>query len=468
AGVKQIKLRGTGTPVISGTDEFTIIYNTSICQVPVTVLPVGASGPALFVLGSAPNVCPAVTVSGSYNQGTALTGSNQIQFQINVSRIGSFFLTTDTVNGFYFSAGGGLGTTGVQNITLIGSGTPLLRDSTTFRLRSGTTICTFRVAVGGTPPPPPPPGGVNCVDTVLGNYVVGSALNASNKVNVRHTYLTAGTFIISTDLVNGYSFKDTVVVTIPGTLASIQLNGAGTPGVTGINKFTISFGDGSNCQFNTTVTATAPPPPPPPVTNTTLFPLTQGSYWTYDDVAIGDTLKRAITDSAVRGTGAGAGVYKRFVETDMAGDTSHSFFRRTGNDYNEYAFVDKYSLLTFEEYIYDDILFLKENAVTGQTWTSKEWTGTDGADTTMKKLRYTFKCEDAGANASFGTVQFTQVHKISFKPQTAPVGSTTWTDEGIIYNAWFARGVGLITLRGRVIGGPTDTYELRIRKWNVQ
>ena len=461
AGINKVKLKGSGTPASAGAHEFRIGYNNSFCTVEVVVLPAGATGPAVYTLGSSGN-CPAIAVAGSYFRGAALTSSNNIVFQINATSVGSFALSTDTVNGFHFSANSSLTGTGVQNITLTGSGTPLTADSTTFRLRSGTMVCTFRVAVSGNQPPPPPLPGGNCVDSVLGNYVAGTALNGTNKVNLKHAFLSAGTFIVSTNTVNGYSFKDTVVSNTSPALTDIQLNGAGTPLVTGINTFVITFGDGTTCSFNVTVTATVPPPPPPPMTGV-YFPLTLNSYWTYGDPGGTDTAKRAVRDSVIRN----GRQFKLLVDTDMLGDTAHNFFRREANDYYEHAYVDDYSLVFFAEDIYGDILFLKEGLATGATWTSAEWTGTDTSDNVRKKLRYAFTCTDANATVTVGANAFTNVYKISFKSQLAPVGSTTWTDEGLTWNAWYARGVGMISLKAFFIGVPDPLFEIGIRRWQV-
>jgi hypothetical protein len=459
-GVNVVRLTGTGTPAAAGINNFTVLYgDSSSCSAQVIVLPAGSGGPATFTLGATPNTCPAVSVSGTYSPGTLLTSANKIDFQVNVTAIGTYTLSTDTVNGFYFIASSAMTTTGVQTISLFGNGTPIAADSTTFKLRSGSTVCTFKVGVTGTTPPPP--GG--CVDSVQGTYVAGTSLNAANKVYLKHTYMAPGTFVVTTNAVNGFEFKDTVIVATGGTLTPIELNGLGTPAAAGVTSFTVSFGDASTCTFNVTVSSTNPPPPPPP-SESVYFPLTRNSYWTYGETVFspGDTLKRVVTDSVLRE----GQLYRRVIETDMEGDTLHYFFQRSGNDYNEYAYVDDYSIMTFEEEIYGNILFLKENMTQNQSWNSAEWTGTDADDGVMKKLRYVFTCTAVNATVSVGGTTFTNVNKVTFKPQTAPSGSTTWTDEGAVWEAWYAKGVGLITLRLGAVGIPF--FDLGIRRYQVQ
>ncbi len=456
-GSNLVVLKGTGTPLVTGIDEFKVTYGSSVCTVQVFVAPAGTSGTAVFTIGTTPGTCPAITPSGTYAAGTALNGTNEIEFPIKVTTAGVYTLSTDTVNGIYFAGGDMLTDTGVQTVTLTGFGTPLVADTFQFRLRSGSTICTFSVIVTGTTVPPP---AGNCGDSVLGNYIAGTALNSSNKVRIKHTYLTAGTFTVTTNMVNGYSFSDTVVTITPGTIAQIELSGTGTPAAAGTNAFTVNFGDNTTCTFNVTVIATAPPP----VTTNTYFPLTTNSFWRYNDVVESDTLRRDVVDSVIRAGNS----YKLFVQTNSITDTTHFFFRRAGNDYNEYAYVDNYSLIYFEEEIYGDILFLKEGLTTSQTWTSAEWTGTDTTDGISKKLRYVFTCIDANGTATIGTNSFTNVYKISFKSQTAPAGSSTWTDEGLTWDAWYAKGIGTITLRANLPGLPFPAYQLDIKSWQVQ
>jgi hypothetical protein len=259
----------------------------------------------------------------------------------------------------------------------------------------------------------------------------------------------------------------------PGTLTFTGFTAEGGTGSLGgllvqnlsSGTFAITFGDGATCSFNVTVTSTVtPPPPPPPAATGVYFPLTYNSYWTYGEQSSGDTIKRAITDSVQRA----GNLYKMIVETDMTGDTSQSFYRRTGNDYVEYAFVDDYSLITFTEFLYGDILFLKEGLTTGQTWNSTVWTGTDRDDSVTRKLRYVFTCTDAAATVTVGANVFPNVYKVTFKSQTAPGNSNTFTDEGLVWDAWYARGVGLVLLKANLTGFPISPYELRIRNWVVR
>src|SRR5205085_7254212 len=131
---------------------------------------------------------------------------------------------------------------------------------------------------------------------------------------------------------------------------------------------------------------------------------------------------------------------------DNSGAVTTSYFYRKDaatNFYYEYAFVDDYSVITFDSSIEGEILILKENLATNDTWTSATWTGTDLSDSVSKKLRYTFTCTNANATVTLGSKTYNNVYKVTMKSQTAPAASSTFTDEGLIWEYWYAKGIGL-------------------------
>jgi hypothetical protein len=91
--------------------------------------------------------CSDVSVEGTYNKSTGLTPANKVSIKVNVSAIGTWLLTTPTVNGMKFSGTGGFATTGVQSIVLTGSGIPETASNTAFPIVGTTTTCTFYILV---------------------------------------------------------------------------------------------------------------------------------------------------------------------------------------------------------------------------------------------------------------------------------------------------------------------------------
>ncbi len=245
-GAQTIKLTGIGNPVAAGTDDFLVSYGGTSCFVSVTVLPDGSAGPAVFTLQGAGGSCTNATLAGSYILSTPLNASNKVTLSVTVTTIGTYSVTTNTANGISFSGSGVFSTTGSQTIVLTGTGTPAANTATTLSVTVGTGTCTFQVPISG-----PAVFTIDCTSAdILGTYETGTALNATNTVDLDVNVTTAGAYSISTTAVNG------MVFTGSGTLATgpqtIRLTGSGTPADDGDFDITVSFGS-STCDFQITV-----------------------------------------------------------------------------------------------------------------------------------------------------------------------------------------------------------------------
>ncbi|RLJ33275.1 hypothetical protein CLU97_2755 [Chryseobacterium sp. 7] len=145
-GTQTIRLYAQGTPTAVGTNNFIISSSGSTsqtaCTVPVTVNP----DIAAYALN-----CSSITVNGNYVKGTALTASNTITMNVNVNTLGSYNISTPNVNGVTFSASGVFTSTGTQQITLIGSGTPTVNTdfqvAITANTVSGNATCSATIPV---------------------------------------------------------------------------------------------------------------------------------------------------------------------------------------------------------------------------------------------------------------------------------------------------------------------------------
>lgn len=94
--------------------------------------------------------------------------------------------------------------------------------------------------------------GGNCLPIVVsGTYQKGKALDASNYVTIEINAIQGGSYVISTDEVNGYSFSASGIFTSPGP-QNVALKGSGTPVNNQADIFTVTFGD-SSCTFNISV-----------------------------------------------------------------------------------------------------------------------------------------------------------------------------------------------------------------------
>jgi hypothetical protein len=146
-GTYTVQVPGQGTPTAVQTDNLTITTNsTSItCTPPVQVNVLSASGTYTMSCGTA-------TVNGIYKVGVALTASNTITLPVVVTALGSYSITTNTVDGISFSGSGTFTVTGNQNVTLYGTGTPTSTAIKTMTITSDSqgavsTTCTANVTI---------------------------------------------------------------------------------------------------------------------------------------------------------------------------------------------------------------------------------------------------------------------------------------------------------------------------------
>lgn len=86
---------------------------------------------------------------------------------------------------------------------------------------------------------------------VAGVYEAGKALTASNFIEVQVVVVKGGAYTITSDTLNGMSFRSTGVFSGPGT-ATVKLQGTGTPGAAGVTTFTINY-DSTECTVAVTI-----------------------------------------------------------------------------------------------------------------------------------------------------------------------------------------------------------------------
>jgi hypothetical protein len=114
----------------------------------------GGGGTAVGTLGASAGTCMPVTNTGTYKQGMALTSGNTVTVTVTVATPGTYTIATNTVNGVTFLKTGTFTTTGVQTVTLDGTGMPLNSGSQNFTVTFGSSTCSFPINFeAGTPPP---------------------------------------------------------------------------------------------------------------------------------------------------------------------------------------------------------------------------------------------------------------------------------------------------------------------------
>jgi hypothetical protein len=204
------------------------------------------SGAAEFTLGGSPASCTGFVTAGVYTAGTGLIANNTVTFDVTVTTIGSYAISTAAVNGVTFSKTGDFTTTGAQTITLDGTGTPTAAGDFVYTVTNGSTNnCSYTITV--VPAGPVATGTLDCAGvTTAGTYTQGIALTSANTVTIPVAVATAGSYSITTT-VNGATFSGAGVLTAGA--QTIVLTGSGTPANAGATSYPVVFGSG-NCSFS--------------------------------------------------------------------------------------------------------------------------------------------------------------------------------------------------------------------------
>jgi len=144
-GVQLVTLKCSGTPVSAGTFNLVAYGGGTTCTFSVTVAPNNSS--AIYTLNGAPSFCSNTTIGGVYLVDIPMNATNTATMQVNVITPGNYSITTDIQNTISFSASGTFTTTGLQLVTLVGTGYPAIRGNFTFTVLAPTSSCTFTVAM---------------------------------------------------------------------------------------------------------------------------------------------------------------------------------------------------------------------------------------------------------------------------------------------------------------------------------
>lgn len=401
--------------------------------------------------------CLPKTVNGTYSANKALTDSNSIDVTVTVAQTGTYAITTDTINGYYFKVSGKFTSTGPAIVRLKGYGKPLSEGLNNFTVQYDSSSCIVPVTVlagggssGGTAVYALQDSSGNCMnDTVSGTYIQGIALTTAEKVVIQVNVTTVGTWSISTAAVDGFLFSGSGTFTTTG-VQTITLAGSGTPAASGAQIFSLNTGT-SVCSFVITVAAGAS------TSSNDYFPLTQNSYWTYDlGTAGSDTSKRTVSGTSVKNSNT----YQQFITTFQSGPPNDtSYYRKDNATGFYYNYVDTSAFsgsgASFSQPGLD-ILFLKNNLTTGAIWNSDFNATASGVPITV---RFNFTCTNASATLSVNGNTFTNVYQITLQAQIGTGG--VFSNTGNPSDFYYAKGVGLIKIPDPLNGNKV------IRYWQV-
>jgi hypothetical protein len=182
---QNIVLTGSGSPAAANTSSFAIAGG---CSFSITAV---APSPAVYNL-----TCNITPPAGAYVVLNPLTASNKVDVEVNVTTAGGYTITSTTVNGMTFSKTGVFSTTGIQTVTLNGSGTPA-GPAGTYNFTVGTAACPFTVNV--TAPTSPCSGLVDGKFVMTGQFTLngisfGASFGSQYQVSIQDGFTQIDVF----------------------------------------------------------------------------------------------------------------------------------------------------------------------------------------------------------------------------------------------------------------------------------
>ena len=387
--------------------------------------------------------CLGAVVSGTYMKDTAIKASNYVDVSVQVDSAGTYSISSDTVNGYYFKGTGTLGATGTQTVRLVGGGKPLAIGTNIFRITYNGTVCDFTVVVTATQPPA---GGsavfsVNCTGaTPSGTYTAGTALTAANTTTLNVTVTTAGTWSVNTgSAVNGITFSGTGSFATTGA-QTITLLGSGTPTAAGTNAYTVT-GGAATCTFQVTVAAAA---------LLDYFPRTAYSNWSYDESVPGAGIDSLLYKVIPQTFTTGGNTYNIILYTyDAAqGFDTLGYYRRSGPNYYQWGDMSDGVL---DNPVRGEFLFLKDDQAVNAKWNTLPLSGNytpTGGSTINITIRWEFTIVQQNANVTVNGTSY--ANTIQVKQELQVQNGAIWVP-AYYYQNYFARDKGLI---------KQDVYEM--------
>ena len=445
-GINTVRLYASGKPVLAGNNSFTISFDNSTCMVDVIVIGAG-TGAAVFALEGAPGNCSGAVVNGTYTAGTALQIDNTVTITVNVSVTGTYTLSTVLSNGISFTSTGVFPTTGVQSVTLNGTGTPQNDGIFNLSVLNGTNSCTFSITVLPSGGPAQAvytlsgaPG--TCSGAIVnGSFTAGVATTGANTVNLNVDVATIGAYTITSDINNGLSFSTAASGTFTATgPQTVVLVASGTPAAAGTFNFTATAGT-QVCTFSITVL---------PAPNQDYVPETSYSNWSDKLVGgnAGDTSYMQVSPNNIIINGT---TYRIF-EVKETGTPVDSFFHRKNGGLYYQLFDDKYG---FDNPFNAEGLLLDSSLAVNSNWVIN--LGSNFINTVNATGKINCKIIEKAATATIAGNTYTDIIKVTY---TYVYNTGAADNPYAVEEIWYAKGKGVIYYKVNDLPVSfTDIYE---------
>ena len=454
-GVNTVRLTGFGKPLNTGTNTFTVTYDSTQCTFSITTI--AGVGAASFSLSGQGSTCINSNFQGTYTASTPTNASNTLTVEVNVSAVGTYSIT-GSADGVTFSKSGVFSSTGVQSVVLTATGTPTAAGTFPVPVVAGSSTCSKDLTVGS--------GSSAGVYSLVGNgaacsgafsiqgtYTQGTALTAANTVTVQVNVTTIGTYSLSTNTNNGVSFAASGTFSATG-VQTVVMTGTGTPTTSGTIPYTVT-GASTTCTFNLTVGAQI----------IDYFPRTTNSNWTYEfDANPTDSLRTNVIANTISAAGNTFNILMYLYQgaTDTMG-----YYRKSGSDY--YHWVNLADYLFFDNDQWTELNFIKDNQAQNFTWTSNAFTGTIGGTPITMRVKWTILQQNVPVTMSTSTGSVTYQNTIVIQEKYEYQQGTTWVDGTSIfgfYKDWYSRNVGWIKEEGYDQASMLS-YSMDMRRYQV-
>lgn len=166
-------------------------------------------GTAEGTLSGAPSNCSNIQLLGAYAASLPTDSSDKVIIEMNFTKAGTYNISTDTLNGIYFSNSGTVSTTGTTSITLFANGTPTGTGAFIYTVKFKGSACSFTCDILTLAPS----NGTDYFPTTANSFWKYASSNpAAQPKDTLRNLSTNNIFTINTDSYNLFTSSNSAAV----------------------------------------------------------------------------------------------------------------------------------------------------------------------------------------------------------------------------------------------------------------